>query len=394
MSFKFLNYSFDNQTGIAKFSYQGKDEIIFTETIDFTPSTAEYNPAVLDSALFFASIVIGTSYYKADPTATIELSRPLSKTAADFFNQIYQDGLSQFAFENHLTRDDLAHFTSNDETETHPNSTPATATTLALISGGKDSLLAAELLNEQHRPFRAVYISSGESYPAILDDFDSPIIVTRHIDKDNLKKAAGKNGHVPVTLILQAIALIQAILLGYNSIELGIGREGLEPHAWINDLPVNHQWSKTEVAQNLLQQYVASDITGDIAFTSNLADLTELEIAKQFAEKCWDKYGDKFSSCNVANYKQGTNNHKLKWCGHCAKCANSYLLFAPFVPFEKQYQIFGRDLFTAPEMTDFFKGLLNIDGIIKPFECVASYDELRWAYQHKLAGYGDLPFKI
>ncbi|MBQ3436673.1 hypothetical protein IJG26_01840 [Candidatus Saccharibacteria bacterium] len=394
MSFKFLNYSFDNQTGIAKFSYQGKDEIIFTETIDFTPSTAEYNPAVLDSALFFASIVIGTSYYKADPTATIELSRPLSKTAADFFNQIYQDGLSQFAFENHLTRDELAHFTSNTEATNHSDSTPTTATTLALISGGKDSLLAAELLNEKQRPFKAMYVSSGESYPTILNDFDNPIIISRHIDKENLRKADGKNGHVPVTLIIQAIALIQAVLLGYDSIELGIGKEGLEPHAWIKDLPVNHQWSKTETAQNLLQQYVASNITTDIKFTSSLAGFTELEIAKQFAEKCWDKYGDKFSSCNVANYKQGTNNHELKWCGKCAKCANSYLLFAPFIPYEKQYQIFGRDLFTDPEMTDFFKGLLNVDGVIKPFECVASYDELKWAYQHKLAGYGDLPFEV
>ena len=45
-------------------------------------------------------------------------------------------------------------------------------------------------------------------------------------------------------------------------------------------------------------------------------------------------------------------------------------------------------------MTDFFKGLLNVDGVIKPFECVASYDELKWAYQHKLAGYGDLPFEV
>ena len=127
---------------------------------------------------------------------------------------------------------------------------------------------------------------------------------------------------------------------------------------------------------------------------SLLENMNELEIAEEFAEKCWEKYGEKFSSCNVANYKQGEDNKALKWCGKCAKCANSYLLFCPYVAFNEQEKIFGRDLFLDPEMTEIFKGLLGIDGVMKPFECVASIGELRWAYHHRLSGYGELPFEV
>jgi hypothetical protein len=393
MSFSFLDYNYDPAASQATFRYQGKDDIVFSEVVQFAPSTANYDAATLDSALFLAFVIIGSSYYKAAPTTTVNLPKDITSAQAEFFNKIYQEGLSQFAFENHLERSDLAHFVSSSVTS-QPNHTFTEEKSLVLISGGKDSLLAAELIREKGLRFVPAYISAQESYPEIIDSLDSPLIIRRFIDKENLKNAGGLTGHVPITLINEAIALVQAILIGANTVELGIGREGLEPHAWISDLPVNHQWSKTTEAQDLLYQYIENNITPDIKIGSSLSALTELEIAKLFAEKCWEKYGHKFSSCNVANYKQDANNHTLKWCGKCAKCANSYLLFAPFVDYKEQEQIFGHDLFSDPELTETFKGLLNVDGVMKPFECVASYDELKYAYEHKLPGYGDLPFNI
>ena len=32
--------------------------------------------------------------------------------------------------------------------------------------------------------------------------------------------------------------------------------------------------------------------------------------AEQFAKLCWDKFGNEFSSCNVANYKQNADNRR------------------------------------------------------------------------------------
>ena len=394
MAFSFLGYSFDKEKSLASFRYKGDDGVIFEAKVEFKKDEqVNFDEKILDNALFFAFVVLGTSYYKAYPTSDVILNRKIDEKQAEIFNKIYQEGLGQFAYENNLKRENLAHFVGDGDGNTAKKSEGNNAD-LVFVSGGKESLLMAEKIKESGKEYKVAYISSYDGYPKIIDEFGEPIIIRRYIDTDGLKKSGGMNGHVPVTIINQALSLIQAILLGFDNIEFGIGKEGLEAHAFIGDLAVNHQWSKTQEAQDLLKEYISSYIATNISFGSVLEGMTEIEIAKQFAKLCWDKFGDKFSSCNVANYKQGEDNYDLKWCTRCAKCANSYLLFAPFVDFKKQEKIFGRDLFTDPEMTEIFKGLLGVDGVMKPFECIASIEELRWAYKNRLPGYGELPFEV
>jgi hypothetical protein len=116
-----------------------------------------------------------------------------------------------------------------------------------------------------------------------------------------------------------------------------------------------------------------------------------------FVDECWEKFGHSFSSCNVGNYKQGANNIELTWCGNCPKCANSFLLFSPFVEAEELKSLFGgQDLFSAPALQETFKGLLGIDDVMKPFECVGEIDELRQAYHMAQAKeqYSQLSFGV
>jgi hypothetical protein len=93
---------------------------------------------------------------------------------------------------------------------------------------------------------------------------------------------------------------------------------------------------------------------------------------------------------------QGNDNTELKWCGECPKCANSFLLFAPFVPADELKSLFnGQDLFEKPMLQETFKGLLDIDGVMKPFECVGETAELRLAYHMaEDRGYGKLSFDV
>jgi len=173
-----------------------------------------------------------------------------------------------------------------------------------------------------------------------------------------------------------------------------IGHEGEEPHARIGDYAVTHQWSKTWPAEQLLQSYVEKYV-GVIRVGSPLRAYSELKVAKLFVEYCWEKYGRQFSSCNVANYQLGHDNHNLNWCGTCPKCANSFLLFAAFVDGGELESVFSENLFKKPELSEYFKGLLGIDGVMKPFECVGEVDELRAAYHLALAqGYDGLAFDV
>jgi len=398
--FIFDGYTFDHTSRTARFNYRFDDSSEkFTEVVEFADGDNEYDHEVLERVLGLAHMVIGTSYYKTFPTPDVELqSGEIDEWQASFLNKIYQEGLSQFAFENDLMRADLAQFSATGAAKAAV--TYDGSGVVSLQSGGKDSLLVATMLEEKQVGFSSLYISSSEAYPQIIDAIGRPVrLIRRQIDRDALKRAAengGKNGHVPVTYIVLAISLTQAILDGKNTVLAAIGHEGEEPHAWIDDLPVNHQWSKTWQAEQLFAEYVQRYISPDIHVGSPLRVFSELKIAELFAKKAWAKYGHAFSSCNVANYQQGVQNTELKWCGNCPKCANSYLLFAPFIaPDELQSLFGGQDLFAKPSLTDIFKGLLGIDGFMKPFECVGEVDELRLAYHKALdSGYSPLSFSV
>ena len=432
MPFEFLGYEFDEKTLRATFRYRGgtaENPLEFVKIASFsdralnsskkTPFSPEKR-TLLGRALFLSFIINGTSYYKAFPSREVRLPFEIDQNQAAFFNKIYQEGLSQFAYENSLTREDLAHFVTTSDTpqsisnkDISISETPTTISDIkntasgiiALQSGGKDSLLTATLLNEANLPWTALYVSTSGSYPKILDEVgaENTEIINRDIDLKTLKAAeslGGKNGHVPVTYINISLALIQAIIDGKDTILTSIGHEGEEPHSIIKstegDLLVNHQWSKTAEAEKLLRDYVKNYVSPKFKIFSPLRQYSELKIAKLFVEKCWQKYGHKFSSCNVINYGQRTDNSELKWCGRCAKCANSYLLFAPFLEPQALNSIFpnNHSLFEIPELIDDFKGLLGIDNNLKPFECVGEIAELRKAYHLKKSGYPDLPFEV
>lgn len=417
--FEFLDYNFDEKTLRATFRYRGgnaENPLIFTKITTFSDRAGnikKINHELLDRALFLSFVINGTSYYKAFPTREIILPYDIDEAQANFFDHVYQEGLSQFAYENKLTRDNLAHFSATTNTATTvtqnitSDNSQRTEKIIALQSGGKDSLLTAALLNESNTPWSALYVSTSGAYPKIIDETGAETveIINRDIDLNTLKEAekqGGKNGHVPVTYINISLALIQAIIDGKNTILTSIGHEGEEPHSIIKsrmsepDLLVNHQWSKTSAAETLIQDYIKNYISPDFKVYSPLRKYSELKIAELFVKKCWNKFGHKFSSCNVINYGQRTDNSELRWCGHCAKCANSYLLFAPFLEPEELNSIFpdGISLFEVPDLMEDFKGILGVESNLKPFECVGEIAELRAAYRMKKPTYPNLPFDV
>jgi len=399
MKFIFKSYNFNRDYLRATFNYEFEGGQEFSETIDFRGSI-DFDENTLERALFLAFILIGTSYYKAFPTKKVEINGLIDEWQANFFNKVFQNGLGQFAFENNLKITDLAEFISSTVQIPTPTKYSGDGI-LTLQSGGKDSLLTASLLGKASRDFESLYVSSGENYPEFLSSIGSKLhVISRNIDRRALnlaKEKGGLNGHVPVTYIIQSIALIQAILLNKSVILTSIAHEGEEPHTYIDETPITHQWSKTFAAETAFSEYVFKYVSHDIMIGSPLRSLSELRVAELFVENVWRDYGYKFSSCNVANYKQGSDNTDLKWCGDCPKCANSYLLFAPFLSKEALTLIFnGQDLFEKPSLINDFKGLLGIDGAVKPFECVGEIDELRLAYKmaQQKGEYAKLPFDV
>lgn len=399
--FIFEGYEFNESSHEATFRYSFDEYDYFIERVVFG-DVAGYDAEMLDRALRLAFFVIGTSYYKLYPGSRVRFKDiALDEWQAQFMDAVYQEGMSQFAYENELSREELAHFVSN-RGNAESNKAYSGRGILSLQSGGKDSLLTAVMLTAATKDFDSLYVTShGGHYPQFINDIPGRLYTAeRIIDLPGLKKhiqKGGLNGHIPVTYVVMSIALVQAILLNKNTVVASIGHEGEEPHEWIGDLAITHQWSKTWHAEQLFAEYVNKYISADIHVGSPLRRFTELKIAELFALKAWDTYGHLFSSCNVANYGQGNDNSQLHWCGDCPKCANSYILFAPFLPAQELQSLFGgQDLFLKPNLVHTFEGLLGIGDAMKPFECVGEVDELRYAYHRaqQQGGYAALPFPV
>ena len=394
--FIFVGYEYDDQTGVASFRYCFDNERWFEETASFEPAS-NYDKPVFNRVLFMAFILAGISYYKTFPTKQVGLRRgAFSENEAKFFGEVYRDGLSQFVYENELSPNDIAAFTGD---HTKKPLSYAGVGMVALQSGGKDSLLLAELLKRSGHDFTVEHMRQSTTYPAVIDRIDKPVRTFRRtIDSAALTVAAeegGLNGHVPITLIVLAYSLLDAVLHNQNIVLSAIGQEGEEPHHYLGDYAVRHQWAKTWRAEQLLISFIHRNISQNLYIGSPLRSLSELKIAGLFARFAWDKYGDSFSSCNVANYTQGHDNDTLAWCGSCPKCANSFLLFSGFIPRDQLTSLFGSDLYENQALMQDFKGLLGIDGVSKPFECVGEIGELRRAYWlGRRNAHSALPFDV
>lgn len=400
-TFFFEGYSFDTQTMTAVFRYSIDGTRNFSETVRFEDSEVSIQEDVLDRCLELALFVVGTSYYKTFPArAIVYRDKQFSPLQAEFINHVYREGLSQYMFENSLDPSMLAQVTPGTS-EVSPL-VYAGEGVVSLQSGGKDSLLLGELLNNQRISYTTLFMTTSGTYPKVIQKLTKqlPRLIHRQLDRAALDRAAqdgGLNGHVPVTYIVQAYALIDAVLHGENVVLAAIGTEGQEPHAMVGDVPVNHQWSKTWDAEQLLSRYVTTCIAPTLRIGSPLRRFSELRIAELFERYCWNDYANTFSSCNVANYEQGQVNTELKWCGICPKCANTFLLFSPFViPYELRRIFNGIDLYASghPKLIKAFKGLLDVDGEMKPFECVGEVDELRTAYHMGQKKYGDIAYHL
>ncbi|MDR3128559.1 MAG: hypothetical protein LBT99_04500 [Bifidobacteriaceae bacterium] len=381
------------------FRYNFDNKYFFKETVEFSKDE-KYNKFVLQPALELAWLVIGISYYKLFPDSDIILPFKIDTFQAEFLNKVYRNGLGQFAFENKIPLTKLPLFIANTNFKNNKNNlTKYTGQgIISLQSGGKDSLLTACLLDKNKQKYTALYCANSQFYPKVLNKLQNLIIIKRHIDSQQIakmNKIGGLNGHIPITYIIEALTLIQTILLNKNIVLVSIGHEGEEPHAFIDNMAITHQWSKTWTAEKLLSKYVKNYISPNISIGSPLRQYSELKIAELFSQMAWQKYGQKFSSCNVANYQQKHNNSTLNWCGKCPKCANSFILFSAFIKITELTSIFnGVDLYADNSLVDIFKGLLGIDKIIKPFECVAETQELRYAYLLKKVQYANLPFTV
>jgi hypothetical protein len=242
---------------------------------------------------------------------------------------------------------------------------------------------------EQVRPWAdvALFVVSrpGDRFDAI----EQPAAVTglrvvraeREIDPQLLRSAelGFLNGHVPVTGILSAIAVLAAVLTDRAAVVMSNEWSASVPTLEHAGRLVNHQFSKSEEFEAAFRGVLAGQGYGPARlpeYFSWLRDRTELWVGREFAKL--GPYHGSFRSCNKAFYAERARRF-AHWCGQCDKCCFIDLILAPFLPAGELRRIFavaGEPL-DDPALAAKFRSLLGAGA--KPFECVGEVTECRAA---------------
>lgn len=402
----FDGYDVDEEGGGIDFHYTIKSQaqlLEFTEKLIFPNTDFSKTPqGLLERLLQNLSLVLGISYWKLYCPKKIEIANfSLTKEQADFWNDIYTKGLGEFFYRNKIDFRGLVAFPYIDSPLGSPFGHPRGVweprdRSLLMLGGGKDSIVAAELLKERKKDFTTFVVNDYTIQKEIIKllGVDS-IIVQREIDPKLLElntQPGTYNGHVPISAIYAFSALLAAAVYDYRYVISSNEASANYGNVEYLGETINHQWSKSLEFEKKFAEYVKKYLTSNVYYFSLLRPLYEIKIAQLFSK--YPKYFSTFSSCNrnftihpggVHSATPGVLRSdspgvlRNRWCGQCPKCAFVFATLAAFLSKEEVVKIFGKNLFADALLTDTYKELLGIKDI-KPFECVGIPDEVKLAF--------------
>ncbi|MDQ2814006.1 MAG: endonuclease domain-containing protein [Actinomycetota bacterium] len=387
--FRYLSYLADAERGslICRYELDGRQ---FAERFTLAPGPRwRTDAARAASRLVF--LLAGVSYYKTAAPEVIDLGQtPLTETELAFLREFYLQGLGEFGYRNALDLALLRIEAPRAQSPALPLAAgpagapgpPGERRALVPFGGGIDSIVVVERVRRRADAALFVVNRPGDRFAAI----EAPAAVTglpivraeREIDPALLRSAelGFLNGHVPVTGILSAIAVLAAVLEDRDAVVMSNEWSASVPTLEYQGHPVNHQFSKSDVFEAAFRDVLAGAAPRMPEYFSWLRDRTELWVGREFA--ALEQYHGSFRSCNKAFYSD-PGRRLDHWCGQCDKCCFIDLILAPFLPAEALRRIFavtGEPL-TDPRLAGKFRALLGAGA--KPFECVGEVSECRAA---------------
>ncbi|MCK9489633.1 MAG: endonuclease domain-containing protein [Xanthomonadales bacterium] len=393
--FRFLSARYDAESGIARLAYAFDDGPELVETLGFPDAPPVRDAARVAAALDLVHWIAGVSYYKAAIPRRIEFaSRQPEPQALALLDQVYSDGLAEFAWRNGLDLRGHLSFAESDQ----PRSAGAAAATtvdsaqgdpalspalprrsLVAIGGGKDSLVSIELLRSHGEDMRLFWIGQSPLIAAVAARTGLPVLnISRRLAPElfEFNRLGAWNGHIPVTAINSAIGVLAAVLYGYDAVVFSNEHSASAATLETGGRSVNHQWSKGFAFEQAFAAVVQAAVSPQLDYFSLLRPFSELAVTARFADMT--AYHQHFSSCN-RNFRILGERPAGRWCGECPKCQFVFLALAPFLPKPALVRIFGRNLLDEPAQAAGFDALVEWQAH-KPFECVGEADESRAAF--------------
>jgi hypothetical protein len=382
-AFRHLGYEVDEASGQVTCRYALDDEVEFAERITIEGDLDWTTPAAREAARLVA-LLAGVSYYKAAAPPVIDLGDlPIREGERELLRVFHLEGLGEYAYRNGLDLSGLEVVGGSQAGDPAPYDAPGPSP-LIPFGGGLDSIVTVERLRER-APDAALFVMSrrGVRFEAIEDAAavtGLPVLrADQELDPQILRseELGFRNGHVPVTGVLSAVALLVAVLHGRDAVVMSNEWSASIGNAEHDGRTVNHQWSKSEDFELRLRAALDAAFTRPPAYFSYLRARSELWIAREFAGH--RRYHDTFRSCNKA-FRINPATRLDHWCGTCDKCCFIDLILAPFLTPAQLGEIFdGREPLDQPELVEQFRALIGTSADSKPWECVGDVDECRTA---------------
>lgn len=379
--FRFRGYNFDQKIGRITFDYRvefsNRDPLDFTEKVILPKAPKKIKQESIRKLLESLLIILGISYYKLYCPPRFVIPFRLSKEQADFWNTVYKKGLGEFLYKNRLNPKQLAKFPYSN-IKVYPERIITKEQVLLGIGGGKDSIVAAELLRDYKTTSFLLETQNRDNITERVIEAigNKSLKIKRILDPKIFEKHEGSyNGHIPISAIIAFVGLLSAAVYGYKYVIVANEHSSNFGNLKYKDETINHQWSKSSEFEKMFQNYTRKFITQDVVYFSLIRQFYEIRIAKMFASH--KKYFSLFTSCNK-NFTVSKERPDSLWCGKCPKCAFAFLIFAPFLGKKQLISIFKKNLFSEDSLIPIFRDLLGF-GKIKPFDCVGTFEESKAA---------------
>lgn len=392
-SFELVLYEIVSDRQTVKFYYRiirQQDRLEFVETL-FLPKKipATVSSDQLNEILTSLHLMLGVSYWKLYCPSKIKIPYVLSQKQAKFWNIVYTKGLGEFFYKNKIDFRGLVDFPYKEikiekiAKEINKDDKKGKKSLIG-IGGGKDSVVAVEMLKRQNKKITGFIVKNSRVKSQIQEEMTKAMGINSLTIKRTLDPKLSSQdqmsgiyrGHLPITAINVFIGLLLAIIYGYSEVLMANEKSASFGNVEYLGEQINHQWSKSQEFEQMLQRYIATYYTSEVEYGSVLGSMSELEIAKEFVQ--YEKYFPIFSSCN-RNFSS-TREAGLKWCGECPKCAFVFLTLAAYLSKDTLMSIFKKDLFSDEKLLPVFKDLLG-KGKMKPFECVGTFEEAQQALE-------------
>ena len=379
--YKFYEIKDEEDRFIIKYMFEIPGLTSFEPTIEILKKDFKFksiNSNKVRNMVFNLGMIEAISYFKATCSKEFVIECGyLDSFQVNWFKKLYYLGLGEFRFVNNIDipMEDFVEFISKGEKLEINEEEDVLDGIIIPVGGGKDSNVTLDLLKDYKEKTLCFRIGMNDVALGCAEaagfSRDRIIEIKRTIDKNliELNSKGFLNGHTPFSAMVAFLSYLVSYLLGYKYIALS--NEDSANESNVEGDNINHQYSKTLEFENDFREYAEKYLKANVEYFSMLRPISEIQIAMLFSEL--DKFHKTFKSCNV-----GSKQTPWIWCCNCPKCLFVYTILSPFLYKEKLVDIFGEDLFEKESLKKTFIELCGY-GETKPFECVGTYKEIKFA---------------